>query len=254
MTDHFVTIVGYRETNGYPEYACWDTWSTTLLRWQQFRSMSNTYAWGVWGGFSFSLSATTPTPTPTPTETATPTPTPTAPAVTDTTAPTTTATGLDDAWHNASVTVSFAATDAESGVASTEYSLDGGAWTRGTSLTVSVPRKTAVAVVHTLEYRSADAAGNVETAHFGQVKIDSVKPVTNSNADGLAHTGSFTLVLAPKDADSGLSATYMSVDGGAYKEATSVTITGRGRHAVKFYSIDNARNREATKSVTVRIG
>ena len=96
--------------------------------------------------------------------------------------------------------------------------MDGGAWTRGTSLTVSVPRKTAVAVVHTLEYRSADAAGNVETAHFGQVKIDSVKPVTNSNADGLAHAGSFTLILAPKDADSGLSATYMSVDGGAYKD------------------------------------
>ena len=25
-TDHFVTVVGYRESGGYPEYACWDTW------------------------------------------------------------------------------------------------------------------------------------------------------------------------------------------------------------------------------------
>ena len=90
-TDHFVTIVGYREINGYPEYACWDTWSTTLLRWQQFRAMSSSYAWGVWGGYTFSLSAATPTPsptetaTPTPTETTTPTPAPTttAPAATD---------------------------------------------------------------------------------------------------------------------------------------------------------------------------
>ena len=27
-TDHFVTVIGYREVNGYPEYACWDTWSS----------------------------------------------------------------------------------------------------------------------------------------------------------------------------------------------------------------------------------
>ena len=27
--------IGYRETNGYPEYACWDTWNATAMRWQR---------------------------------------------------------------------------------------------------------------------------------------------------------------------------------------------------------------------------
>jgi hypothetical protein len=58
-TDHFVTIIGYRETSGYPEYACWDTWSTTSVRWARFRAMSGSYSWGVWGGFTFGLTSTT---------------------------------------------------------------------------------------------------------------------------------------------------------------------------------------------------
>ena len=29
VTDHFVTLVGYRESNGYAEYGCWDTWNGT---------------------------------------------------------------------------------------------------------------------------------------------------------------------------------------------------------------------------------
>ena len=251
MTDHFVTIVGYRESNGYAEYGCWDTWNAGLIRWQRFRAMSSSYQWGVWGGFTFSLgggTTTTPTPTPTPTDTATPTP------VADTTAPVTTPTGLDAAWHSTSVGVSFTATDDVSGVAYTEYRLDGAAWTRGASVTIAVSKRVATAAVHTLEYRSVDVAGNVETSGFGQVKIDSIKPATASNADGVTHAGSFTLVLSPKDADSGVKASYISVDGKAYAPANSVTISGAGRHTVKFYSVDNAGNTEGAKSLAVRIG
>ena len=167
MTDHFVTAVGYRETNGYPEYACWDTWNSGLLRWQQFRAVSAAYQWGVWGAFAISIQAAQPSPTPTPTITPTPTPTPTPPAATDTTAPLTTALGLDTLWHNTSVTVTLSATDTQSGVAYTEYSLDGGAWTRGTSVAIAVPRKSSLATVHTLAYRSADVAGNVEATQLG---------------------------------------------------------------------------------------
>jgi hypothetical protein len=256
-TDHFVTVVGYRETNGYAEYGCWDTWSTTLIRWQQFRAMSSSYAWGVWGGFTFSLSAgqtPPPNPTPTPTDTPTATPTPTLPPVADTTSPVTAASGLDSAWHNTSVTVNFSASDADSGVTYTEYSLDGASWKQGTALTISVSRKTPTAAVHAVQYRSVDKAGNVEAAKLGQVKIDSVKPTTSSNATTQTYKGSFTLTLSPMDADSGVSVTYVSVDGRAYQPATSTLITGTGRHTVKFYSDDNAGNVEGAKTVTVRIG
>lgn len=57
-TDHFVPIIGYAD--GPPQqYACYDTWGTSV-RWSQFRGMSNTYSWGVWGGWSFSMATNTP--------------------------------------------------------------------------------------------------------------------------------------------------------------------------------------------------
>ncbi len=56
-TDHFVTVIGYRESGGYPEYACWDTWSTSSVRWATFRAMSSSYTWGVWSATTFHLAA-----------------------------------------------------------------------------------------------------------------------------------------------------------------------------------------------------
>jgi hypothetical protein len=56
-TDHFVTIVGYSDSPTQ-QYGCLDTWYTPV-RWCEFRSMSSSYPWGVWGGWSFSLSAKT---------------------------------------------------------------------------------------------------------------------------------------------------------------------------------------------------
>jgi hypothetical protein len=52
-TDHFVTIVGYNETTTQ-YYGCMDTWYAPV-RWCQFRGMSASYQWGVWGGWSFRL-------------------------------------------------------------------------------------------------------------------------------------------------------------------------------------------------------
>jgi len=63
-------------------------------------------------------------------------------------------------------TLMFTATDATSGVASTAYSLDGGAtWTEGTSVTVTAAGDTEV------QYRSTDVAGNVEQTRSTTVTI-----------------------------------------------------------------------------------
>ena len=78
VTDHAVTGIGYRETDGYPEYACWDTWSTSV-RWQRFRAVSSAYAWGVSSATAFSLGAAV------------------APGVDDT-APVTTVAGAAEGW------------------------------------------------------------------------------------------------------------------------------------------------------------
>jgi len=52
-TDHFVTVVGY--SDGPPaQYGCLDTWYPyDQVRWCTFQGMSSSYAWGVWGGWSF---------------------------------------------------------------------------------------------------------------------------------------------------------------------------------------------------------
>ena len=99
----------------------------------------------------------------------------------DTTSPTTTD-DADAAWHNTPVTVTFTATDPNmpdaSGVASTEYSLDGGTtWTKGTAVTIPAPADHTGDGLHTIVYRSTDNAGNSEAAQGCTVKIDTASPV-----------------------------------------------------------------------------
>ncbi len=73
----------------------------------------------------------------------------------DITPPVTTC-SADDAWHRGQVTVTFTATDAQSGVAYTSYRVDAGTWQTGTSFPISADG------VHDVEYYSVDNAGNTE--------------------------------------------------------------------------------------------
>ncbi len=75
-TDHFITVIGYRDTQGYNEYGCLDTWSPPdQVRWCRFRGMAQGNAWGIYGGTKFHLSSSQPTATPTATLVPTPLPT-----------------------------------------------------------------------------------------------------------------------------------------------------------------------------------
>ena len=250
IPDHFVTVVGYRETDGYPEYACWDTWSMTLLRWQQFRAVSSAYAWGVFNAYAFSISGPSPSPSPSPTASATPTPSPSPTA--DVTAPVTTQTGADAAWHNSSVTVTFSATDAQSGVATTEYAVDDGAWQTGTTVTLPIWKRGGGSGIHTVDYRSTDRAGNIEPTESCTVKIDSMKPATSAKV-AQKQPKSATVQLTPTDNLSGVAATYSSLDGQAWTAGTVVTVKGSGHHWVDYYSMDVAGNVESVKELSVTL-
>ncbi|WP_066307583.1 Ig-like domain repeat protein [Bacillus sp. FJAT-29814] len=94
--------------------------------------------------------------------------------VIDKTAPTTTTPTLGTGWRNSDVEVSLTAADSVSGVAKTEYRLNGGAWA---TYTGSIIVKTEG--INTLEYRSVDHAGNTEAIKTVQVKIDKTKPLLN---------------------------------------------------------------------------
>jgi hypothetical protein len=93
----------------------------------------------------------------------------------DTTPPMTSATlsGTvgNEGWYRSPVIMALAASDLASGVAGIEYRIDGGAWTA-----YAAPFSLSDGV-HTVQYRSADLAGNVETSNSLAVKIDTVAPL-----------------------------------------------------------------------------
>jgi hypothetical protein len=193
ITDHAVVGIGYRETAGYPEYACWDTWYSSV-RWQQFRALSASYAWGVYGATSLSLSSSpSPSPSPSISPSMSPSPSPSpsvspdpspSPGPTDVTAPVTTLSGNDAAWHRTPVTLAFDASDGSgSGVELTETDVDATGWMP----LPGVPGTLIVAGrgVHTVRYRSMDNDGNIEVARSCLVKIDDRRPVTKARALGV---------------------------------------------------------------------
>jgi hypothetical protein len=113
----------------------------------------------------------------------------------DLTAPTTKVSGAGTAWHDKSVTLHFTAHDNRggTGVAYTEHSVDGGTtWTKGSTLAVRAPRDHANDGVHTILYRSADRAGNVEHTRKCTVKIDTRRPTPVAKWAGAAVRGART--------------------------------------------------------------
>jgi hypothetical protein len=79
--------------------------------------------------------------------------------VPDTTAPTTTSNAVANYYNSATVRLTATDNAGGSGVAATYYRLDGGAQVTGTSISVTTVGS------HTIEFWSADVAGNIETPH-----------------------------------------------------------------------------------------
>jgi hypothetical protein len=159
ISDHAVTGIGYRETSGYPEYACRDTWSTAV-RWSRFREVSSAYDWGVYGGTTFAL-------------------TPSDPSV-DASRPVTTVSGVLAGWSATPVTLTFSATDQGSGVDFIEAGVDGAGFEPldGSPPTLEVGGQGARIV----SYRATDKDGNVETTPTSTVRVDGEGPVTAARA------------------------------------------------------------------------
>ena len=177
----------------------------------------------------------------------------------DTIAPTTTPTGGGTAWYLGPVTVTLSGVDnaGGQGVAYSEYSLDGGAtWVRGTAAVFPVWKRGGGNGVFTLQFRSADKAGNVETPKSVTVKIDNLDPVTKNDAPLAPRTTDTTVHFTPFDAVSGVKETWYSLDGFTAVKGTSVLITAAGhvgRHWIRYWSIDNAGNVEMSRWCSVDI-
>ena len=155
-------------------------------------------------------------------------------------------------WFVSSVSVEVSASDATSGIAKTEVSIDNGPWTAYTD-----PVSVAADGNHTVAYRATDAAGNTFSASL-PVNKDATAPLTAAQFaapnDKGWHNGAIPVTLSATDATSGVAGTEYSLDGGAWQPyTTTVTVTGDGTHTVAYRSKDKAGNVEQQKAATVKI-
>ncbi|MCX7569465.1 Ig-like domain repeat protein [Tumebacillus sp. DT12] len=158
-----------------------------------------------------------------------------------------TAADAPQGWQNADVTVTLTATDDLSGVDKTFYSVDGGEFVEGTTVSITEPG------THKVTFYSVDKAGNIEAKKTIEVPIDELPPVTTSDIQDIWTNQDVPVTLTATDDLSGVKTTYYSVDGAAEQEGTSFTVTGEGIHTVTFYSVDNAGNIEQANTAEVKI-
>ena len=129
-----------------------------------------------------------------------------------------------DSWTGmvgtANVTGSAPAVPAISGVDYTEYRVNGGAWTKGTTVTVSAVGAYAV------EYRSADKAGNVETAKSVAFSIKAKVTPTPTRATATP-TATATATATPNTPAADADAGRAGADGHPRPQAQAVVYAGQ---------------------------
>jgi len=170
----------------------------------------------------------------------------------DTTPPSVTATvaGEQDpsGGYVGSATVTLAAVDAQSGVASVEYKLDSGAWTPYTA-----PVVVSTLGMHMLYHRATDVAGNMSAegmSHFTVVapQGDTTPPTVTGEVTGDRDgDGNYldvaTVKLTATDTGSGVASVEYQLDGGAWTPyAAPVAVTAEGMHMVHYRATDVAGN------------
>jgi predicted CXXCH cytochrome family protein len=142
-------------------------------------------------------------------------------------------------------TVSLEATDTESGVAETLFSLDGGILTTGTVVVASGDG------THTVQFWSVDNASNVETPTIAEFLVDTTAPMTTSDAlEAYVDSATVTLTSQDNTGGAGLAETFYRLDAGEVATGTVVTTSTVGTHTVDFWAVDLAGNTEATQTIS----
>ena len=104
-----------------------------------------------------------------------------------------------------------------------------------------------------VSYYSIDQAGNKETVKTVEIKVDKTAPETKSDAPTSWVNQDVKVNLIANDNESGVEKTYYSSNGSEYVEGTSFIVDQEGLNKVSYYSIDQAGNKEAVKSVEIKI-
>jgi large repetitive protein len=164
----------------------------------------------------------------------------------DTTPPQTVANETEE-WVQEEYKVELTATDGQSGVAKTFYSINGSPYKEGTTFTVNEDG------IHVVSFYSVDNAGNEEAPKSTVIKVDNTPPLTVSDVTENWSNDVVTVNLTATDDLSGVAKTFYSFNGTDFVEGTSFTVNKEGIQQVYFYSVDNAGNVESTKTAEVKI-
>ncbi|MFN7252527.1 MAG: OmpL47-type beta-barrel domain-containing protein [Anaerobacillus sp.] len=166
--------------------------------------------------------------------------------IVDTEAPVTTVNAPQD-WTNQAVVATLSATDNETGVADTFYSINNSAFVKGTTFTLDKEG------IHKISFYSIDKVGNVEKIKTSEVNIDKTAPITSAVIQSSWSKEAVSVELTAVDKLSGVAKTFYSINGSELKEGTSFTVTEEGISLITFFSIDKAGNVEDQKTVVVKI-
>lgn len=143
-------------------------------------------------------------------------------------------------YYVSAVTVTLAATDDITGVASTYSSVDNGSWTPYSS-----PVVVSADGAHTVRYYSVDSVGNAEATKSVSFSISTGGPTTTAAVAGTAgHAGWYvspvTITLSASGGSSGVASTRYRVDNGTWQTYAAPFTVGEGKHSVDYYSTNAA--------------
>ena len=156
-------------------------------------------------------------------------------------------------WYISPVKATLSGSDSLSGLEVTRYR-DGDSWRD-----YSIPFTVSKDGEHTIEYYSEDKAGNYEPTGVGLFNLDTTPPSTQFRVFGTKgkdnwYISTVSISLSAGDAGAGLDSTWYRMGEGEWRKYSgTVKIDEDGEYMVEYYSVDQAGNREETKSQSVRI-
>ena len=152
-------------------------------------------------------------------------------------------------WVNADQTITFSATDAHSGLASTWYQIDSGDKVVESSLSLTKNG------TYTVTLGAIDKVGNESTTSL-TVKVDKIAPTTTDDFKSdniwINKDASIRLTATDNEGGSGLKSTFYTIVGQTTSGA-SIIVSKEGDTLVSYYSTDNAGNIETAHEFTVKL-
>ncbi|HEY80000.1 MAG TPA: fibronectin type III domain-containing protein [Anaerolineae bacterium] len=152
-------------------------------------------------------------------------------------------------WYETPVTLTLQAQDSTSGVASTQWRLDDGAWQEGNAASIHADGK------HRFRYFSVDVARNREAEQEAAIWIDQYPPTTsyavlspNGPVNGW-YNQPVTITLVAVDEGSGVDQTFYRINNGPWQTGNSFQLTESGDYNIEFYSVDKLGHEEPIASI-----